>query len=257
VSINKAGINATLPTRTAVLAAANPISGRYNRDITLMENIKFPPTLLSRFDLIFIVTDVPEEHADFDLAEHILNTHKEKMKKDIDPLFFKKYIAYAKRFNPTLTRETIDFIKKFYVDMRKKATEKVIPITARQLEAIQRLAEARARIQLKTQVDVDDAKRAVLVMCKSLESLGVDLEQPDIDRKELGIPSTKTEQMEEVYKIIRDFQRDHEVARVDEVIEEATKRLQISKDEVMGILKRLHDRGRTLQHSVSELTTAF
>lgn len=238
VSISKAGINATLPSRTAVLAAANPVGGRYNKDISFMENINFPVTLLSRFDIIYVVKDFIDEEKDEEIAEHVLNTHDFKMHQELDSALLKKYIAYARRFNPELSREAIDHMKKFYVEMRKKSKGKTISIASRQLEALQRISEARARIRLKPVVDLEDVDGAIKILCQSLESLGIDLEHPDIDNRELGECRTKSDKLSTVYGIIRGLEFGKTIVKIEEIMEEAEKH-GITEKEVEDILLKL------------------
>jgi replicative DNA helicase Mcm (EC 3.6.1.-) len=153
ISIAKAGIMATLNSRCAVLAAANPKFGRFDTYKSIAEQIDLPSTILSRFDLIFVIEDKPHEERDRELAKHILKTHKEDtLHIEIEPKLLRKYIAYArKNIHPTLTDQAMKVLEEFYVSMRSSATDEdsPVPITARQLEAIIRLAEASARVRLK------------------------------------------------------------------------------------------------------------
>ncbi|MCE7736992.1 MAG: hypothetical protein GPJ54_19055, partial [Candidatus Heimdallarchaeota archaeon] len=156
VSIAKAGIVATLNARTGVMAAANPKYGRYEPNRTFNENVNLSAPILSRFDLVFILRDEPEEDNDSVIASHILNLHRYHGNTDIlkPPLTvdeLKKYIAYAKKnYHPVLSEEASELIENFYVSMRStygkssngtKQGDRVT-ITARQLEGIIRLSEA-------------------------------------------------------------------------------------------------------------------
>jgi len=127
VPIAKGGIIAELNARCAILAAANPTMGRYNAYQTVAQNIKIPVTILSRFDLIFVVRDRPETGLDSTIAVHVLDTQMENgnvPKPPIDPLLLRKYIAYAKKMvRPKLTQEASDTIKAFYVRMREAGLE--------------------------------------------------------------------------------------------------------------------------------------
>ncbi|MFW9770342.1 MAG: minichromosome maintenance protein MCM, partial [Candidatus Thorarchaeota archaeon] len=169
VSIAKAGIVATLNARTSILAAANPTLGRYEDSLTLQENIRLPFTILSRFDLIWIMVDTVNVDQDRELAKFILDMHQMKKIQDqgalppISPDFLKKYIGYANlNVFPQLTAEAAEVIENFYVDLRKSAEGGgAIPITARQLESLVRLAEARARMALRSEVNKEDARAAV------------------------------------------------------------------------------------------------
>jgi replicative DNA helicase Mcm len=189
VSIAKAGIIATLNARTSILAAANPLLGRYESTRTPQENIQLPFTILSRFDLIWIMIDTIEETRDREIAQFILYMHQTKKPKSdsaiapVTPGFLKKYIGYANRYViPQLTVEAVEEIENFYVDFRKSAEGGgTIPITARQLESLVRLAEARARMALRSQVTKEDAQAAVRLMYESLHMVALDRTTGKID----------------------------------------------------------------------------
>ncbi|MEM2203197.1 MAG: minichromosome maintenance protein MCM, partial [Sulfolobales archaeon] len=126
VSISKAGIHATLNARASVLAAGNPRYGRYIDDRPLIDNINLPVTILSRFDLIFVLKDQPSLEEDRQLAEHITSAHTsfEDVKAPIDPGLLRKYIIYARRnVKPKLSEEARKMIADFFVEMRRAAAE--------------------------------------------------------------------------------------------------------------------------------------
>jgi replicative DNA helicase Mcm len=194
ISIAKAGIVATLNARTAILAAANPRRGRWNPYKPTADNLNLPPTILSRFDLIFVMEDKPDLKEDRDKATHILNLHKSKLlsrEPPIDQPLLRKYIAYARReIRPTLSDEAQERLLEYYMTLRKESEpidEKGVPpiaITPRQLEALVRLSEARAKMRLSDIVSYDDASGAINLMKSSLEKLARDTEtgKLDIDR---------------------------------------------------------------------------
>jgi replicative DNA helicase Mcm len=183
-----AGINASLPAMTSILAAANPKLGRFDPGESFVKQINMVPSLLSRFDAIFPVRDIPNNVVDSAIAQHILNGHQspETMVSVIDPLLIKKYIAYAKKLEPKLTDEAVADIHAFYVDLRSKSivaqdgSIKSIPITPRQLEAIIRLSEASAKARLSNVVELIDVARAKKLIWYYLSQLGM-TESGDID----------------------------------------------------------------------------
>src|SRR2546429_9195343 len=123
VSVAKGGIVATLNARAAVLAAANPALGRYEPHRNVGENINLPVTILSRFDLIFIIKDQPEPDYDSRMSEHILALHRSKVSPETAPFapdFLRKYISFAKRITPVLTPEAVIKLRDFYLKMRSK-----------------------------------------------------------------------------------------------------------------------------------------
>eukprot|EP00466_Bigelowiella_natans_P003777 jgi/Bigna1/131322/aug1.14_g6030 len=180
ISIAKAGITTILNSRTSVLAAANPIFGRYDDMKSPVENIDFQMTILSRFDLIFVLRDKIKADHDTSLAKHIISVHQGKsasaraMAEVFDTERLKKYIAYARaHVHPRLSESAATMLKDEYVAIRrtvknhrnkKKASNEVseaIPITVRQLEAIVRLSEALARLELQTVVNEDHVRKAL------------------------------------------------------------------------------------------------
>lgn len=210
ISIAKAGIMATLNSRCSVLAAANPKYGRFDRIKPVAEQINLPSTILSRFDLIFVVEDKPDPEKDKKLARHILNIHKDtSIPFEIDPELLRKYIAYArKEITPKLTQEAIRVLQEFYVGMRggvEDEEDAPVPITARQLEALVRLSEASARIRLGHEVTDYDARRAIQLQQKCLKQVGYDPEtdKVDIDMVEGRTPKSDRDKFRIVTQTIK------------------------------------------------------
>ncbi|CAH2054347.1 unnamed protein product, partial [Thlaspi arvense] len=214
VSVAKAGLVASLSARTSVIAAANPVGGHYNRAKTVNENLKMSAALLSRFDLVFILLDKPDELLDKQVSEHIMSLHSgsgetspalkkfktasgyanihakegsllsrlrfdSKKDDDFTPVpgqLLRKYIAYARNFvNPKMSKAAGEIIQKFYLKLRDHNTSAdSTPITARQLESLVRLAQARARVDLREDITVQDAMDVVEIMKESLYDKFVD-----------------------------------------------------------------------------------
>ncbi len=200
VTISKANVQATLRAQTSVLGAANPKFGRFDPYAPVAQQIEMTPTLINRFDLIFVMKDIPERIRDEAIATHVLLEHrKEGEKPPIDSEMFKKYVAYAKqKVFPKLTEKAVEEIKRFYVDLRNAPAVsedmvRPIPISARQLEALIRLSEASARARLSKKITRDDAKRAIQIMHFYLLQVGIDKEtgEIDIDRIVTGIPASE------------------------------------------------------------------
>lgn len=200
VSIAKANIHATLRAETTVLAAGNPKLGRFDPYTPIPQQIDISPALLSRFDIIFIIRDLPNRSQDEAIATHVLEEHAQGVIRDIiEPKLLRKYISYSKqKIKPKLTEEAVEEIKSFYVNLRNQSirTEgdiKPIPITARQLEGIIRLSEACARMRLSDTVKKEDSKKAIEILKASLTQVGYDEETKsfDIDKMTTGITSSK------------------------------------------------------------------
>jgi replicative DNA helicase Mcm len=252
ISISKAGINATLKSRCSLLGAANPKYGRFDQYEPISEQIDLEPALVSRFDLIFTVTDEPDEEKDRDLAEHILtanyagelNTHREEsntsnyseaevanvtdeVDPSVDPELLRKYVAYAKRnCFPTMTEEAREAIQEFYVDLRVQGQDEdaPVPVTARKLEAIVRLAEASARVRLSDTVTEGDAERVIGIVRSCMEAIGVDPEtgELDADMIETGTTKTQRDRIKSIKHLIQDLEDEYdEGAPVDVVVERA------------------------------------
>ncbi|KAK7808000.1 hypothetical protein U0070_016390 [Myodes glareolus] len=176
ISIAKAGITTTLNSRCSVLAAANSVFGRWD-ETKGEDNIDFMPTILSRFDMIFIVKDEHNEERDMMLAKHVITLHvsaltqTQAVEGEIDLAKMKKFIAYCRaRCGPRLSAEAAEKLKNRYIIMRSGARQherdsdrrSSIPITVRQLEAIVRIAEALSKMKLQpfaTEADVEEALR--------------------------------------------------------------------------------------------------
>jgi replicative DNA helicase Mcm len=215
VSVAKGGIVATLNARTAILAAANPSLGRYDPYRTVAENIALPVTILSRFDLIFILRDVPEKEADTKMTEHILDLHRTgvaPVEPPILPDLFRKYISYAKNLKPVLTKEALERLKDFYLAMRSASEAEGTPIaiTARQLESLVRVAEARARVALRKEVLAEDAETAIAIMKRSLEEVGIDVSSRkiDIDIIMTGKPKSVRDKMSVILGLISSMEKE-------------------------------------------------
>ncbi len=250
ISIAKAGIMATLNSRCSVLAAANPKFGRFDRYKSIAEQINLPSTILSRFDLIFVVEDKPDMERDSALASHILNIHRDtSIPYEIDPELLRKYIAYARReIRPHLTNEAMDVLREFYVGMRGGASDEdsPVPITARQLEALVRLAEASAKIRLGDEVTADDAKRAVNLQEKCLKQVGYDPEtgKVDIDKVEGRTPKSDRDKIRVVQEIIKELEEEYGGrAPTNILITEMRDRYNMSQEKVEDLIRQLKRKG--------------
>ena len=222
VSVAKGGIVATLNARAAVLAAANPSLGRYEPHRNVSENINLPVTILSRFDLIFIIKDQPEPDYDSRMSEHILALHRSKVSPETAPFapdFLRKYISFAKRITPVLTPEAVIELRDFYLKMRSRGGEEAaVAITPRQLEALVRISEARARAFLRDTVTVEDAKSAIRIMTVSLSDVGVDVKTGamDIDVIMTGKPRSLRDSFQRVIETVAEMER--ETGTVEETV---------------------------------------
>ena len=249
VSIAKAGIVATLNARTSILAAANPTLGRYESSLSVQDNIRLPFTILSRFDLIWIMVDTIEATRDRELAKFILNMHQMKRAKDapsIPPVsqeFLKKYIGYANRYViPQLTVEAAEVIENFYVDLRKSAEGgAAVPITARQLESLVRLSEARARMALQPKVSKEDAQAAVRLMEDSLRMVALDrvTGKIDIDKLVSRMSASQRSSSDIIIKAIRDMEAEGtSTVNKDALVQKAVS-MGLAKEQAEEVIEKL------------------
>ena len=245
VSVAKGGIVATLNARTSILAAANPALGRYDPYRTIVENINLPITILSRFDLIFIIRDEPVKEIDQSMAEHILTLHKtgtSPVEAPIKPQLLRKYVSYAKQFKPALTDETVARLQDFYLKMRAtESRESPIAITARQLEALVRLSEARARVAMRREIAVEDVQAVILLMQRSMQQVGIDVTtgKMDIDIIMTGKPKSLRDKLQVVLSVIVEADRAGEMIRDEELYERVERDYDVGRSEAERLLNQL------------------
>ncbi|KAL0946532.1 hypothetical protein HGRIS_012741 [Hohenbuehelia grisea] len=185
ISISKAGISTTLNARTSILAAANPLYGRYNTKVSPVENINLPAALLSRFDLIFLILDRPSRDDDERLAQHVTfvhmyNRHPQLEVEPVEPTLMRHYIALARMKRPTVPPQVSNYIVESYVRLRKLSKDDETTHTytsARTLLGVLRLAQALARLRFADIVEQADVDEALRLMECSKESLLEDSER--------------------------------------------------------------------------------
>jgi len=235
VSIAKAGIVATLNARAAVLAAANPLYGRYNRSKSLSENVNLPNSLLSRFDLLFLVLDIADVDRDMALARHVTFVHQneglaksdEKSESEamdtsaddpesndkgtVSPQVLREYIARARKHHPVMPPEVAPYVVEAYVSLRmqdrpgsrnsKMKQNDQTAMTARQLLSILRLSQALARLRFSDFVAREDVDEAIRLTHMSKASLLDDDNGEGKSRKR----GRGEDVMSRIFHIIRDY----------------------------------------------------
>ncbi|WP_276254893.1 minichromosome maintenance protein MCM [Halomontanus rarus] len=285
ISVSKAGINATLKSRCSLLGAANPKYGRFDQYEPIQEQIDLEPALISRFDLIFTVTDKPDEEKDRNLAEHILNTNYagelttqqnqmtsmdvssdeiEEMTATVDPEIdaelLRKYVAYAKQnCHPRMTEEAREAIRDFYVDLRSKGTDEdaPVPVTARKLEALVRLSEASARIRLSDTVEIEDAERVIDIVHSCLQEIGIDPEtgEFDADIVEAGTTKSQRDRIKNIKQLITDIEEEYdEGAPIDIVLDRANE-IGMDQSKAEHEIEKLKQKGEVYEPSTDNLRT--
>lgn len=207
ISISKAGITTTLNARASILAAANPLYGRYNPRLSPFENINLPAALLSRFDIMFVILDKPDRERDENLAEHVTYVHMfskqpEATLKPLDATTVRQFIAIARRFRPVITPEVRDYVVQEYIKMRRESKRYEHSkfyfghATPRTLLGILRLAQALARVRFSNEVDVADVDEALRLINVARESLSDSVESSE---------DTRESNSSKVYNLIREI----------------------------------------------------
>ena len=210
----------------------------------IADQIDLPPTIINRFDLIFVLKDIPDEDLDKNIAESILNSLTEEIEYEISPEFIKKYIIYAKKIKPEWTEKAKERIKDFYLTLRRQAQGEenpAIPISTRQLESLIRLAEAHARARLSKVVTEEDAEEAIKLLMHSMKMVGIDPEtnRLDVDVLTVGISSSQRSRISIILEIIENLQKVYpDGVPILEIVNEA-KQYKISEQKVREVLDKL------------------
>ncbi len=270
VHIAKAGITATLQSRCAILAAANPEAGRFEEQSSVPEQINLDPALLSRFDVILTLTDHPDEERDTAVAEHILRMHlageirlweeitlDESRYKDIreeamrravapvEPSLLRKFLAIAKRsVPPIMSGEAQLQIRDYYVRRRSQGSARSISLTPRQVEAVIRLSEASARMRLSTVVAKEDVERAIRIVDHFLGQIaGAEGGQIDMTIIHTGKSQAQWDRVKLLLQAVRELGQGRDGADVEQVIRYAVER-GITEERARSDFERLVREGR-------------
>jgi DNA replication licensing factor MCM4 len=256
VSIAKAGIIATLHARTSVLASANPRESRYNPSLSVVENIQLPPTLLSRFDLIYLVLDSPNVDYDRRLAQHLVGLYYETpnvVQPPLDQPLLRDYIEYAREnIHPEISDEASHQLIESYLEMRNPGGgaiaangTKTISATARQLESLIRLSEGLAKMKYSNTVTRADAREAVRLMKIATQAAATDPRtgKIDMDMITTGRSSSDRELQEPIDLSLKELFAERRGTRM--AVRDVTKQLAeitnatIPHDSVMEALRRM------------------
>ena len=266
ISVAKAGINATLQCRCSMLAAANPKYGRFEEETSIYQQIELPPPLMSRFDLIEILTDKPNKARDQKLSSHILATQLRGQARmlpeganidgidvedilnktnEIKPIYsiemLRKYVAYSKRIVPVMTPEANKIIQDSFLRIRNLGSGDSVPITARQLEGYVRLSEASAKMRLSNRITEQDANNAAELIEAYLNRIAGNGDGTyDIDKISTGISSKDRNKLDIIRGIMNEFGETG--LKMDEIMLHAQNQ-GLSDSEVERAVKTLNDGG--------------
>lgn len=261
VSIAKAGIIATLKSRTSVLASANPKESRYNPNMSVVENIQLPPTLLSRFDLIYLILDSPNVDHDRRLAQHLVGLYydvPDVVEPPMDQKLLRDYIEYAREhIHPEISTEAANQLITSYLEMRNppggsyaSTGTRTISATARQLESLIRISESLAKMRYSTIVTRDDALEAVRLMKVATQTAATDPRtgRIDMDMITTGRSTVEREMEEQLQETLRELFQERRgkrmgVREITKQISEVHPNLTLSNDDMISALRRLHSDG--------------
>ena len=225
ISIAKAGIITTLNARASILASANPIDSKYNPKRSIVENLNLPPTLLSRFDLIYLILDMIDVESDQRLGRHIVSLYTETAPEaqsgvmDLQTLI--GYISFARGLQPILTDDAVKLLSEGYVSMRKvngsSSSGKTISATTRQLESLIRLSEAHAKMRLSETIDAQDVNEAIRLIREALLSYAIDplTGKIDMDLITTGKSSAVRERTADLKRHVKSFLSDRSAGAID------------------------------------------
>lgn len=275
ISVAKAGVMASLKSRCSLLAAANPKMGRFDKYEPIAPQINLTPALMSRFDLIFVLTDDPDSNRDSQIAQHILKSNyagelatqsewnPSINQEDIDaamvviqpviePEQLRKYVAYArKRIFPILSEETREYFANYYVGLRTQGhdSDKPVPVTARQLEALIRLGEASARLRLSSTVTIEDARRVIKILEACLRKVGADPDTGllDVDIIATGVSKATRDKTKLMMDIIRDVSREQQGAAPLDIVLDKAEELGIDRGRAEEMITRLKRDGSIME----------
>ncbi|USZ73740.1 minichromosome maintenance protein MCM [Natronosalvus halobius] len=268
VDVMKAGISSKLPAKTSLLAAGNPKYGRFDRHQPISEQIDLAPSLMSRFDLMFMMSDTPDEERDREVAEHIVQSWDEAarsayrgegdgtiVEREIPTEVLRAYIAYAKETvkpvfaNADIWNRFIDH----YVKIRSKGVDEdsPVPVTARKLQAFLRLAEASARARLSDTIEHEDVTRSIELIMRSLNDVGIDPESGEFDADivEAGTSKSQRDRVKGVKACILDVEEEYDRGAPIDVVLERCNSIGIDTDKAESEIEKLKQKGELYEPS--------
>jgi len=275
VDVMKAGIESKLPAKTSLLAAGNPKYGRFDQYEPVSEQIDLAPSLMSRFDLMFMMSDTPDEERDRDVAEHIVESwddaaksayrgqsNAETVEREVPTEVFQAYIAYAKEnIEPVFEDpEVRDRLIDHYVEIRSKGVDEdsPVPVTARKLQAFLRIAEASARARLSDTIEHEDVDRSVQLVMRSLNDVGIDPEtgEFDADIVESGTSNSQRQRIKGVKAVISDVEVEYDDGAPIDVVLERCEAIEIDSDKAKSEIEKLKQKGEVYEPSTDTLRTS-
>lgn len=242
ITINKASINTTLNADCTVIIGANPKLGKFDLAQPLVGQIKLPPTIMDRMDLILTFIDNIEEEKDSLIADSVLNLTNETIEV-IDIKLFKKYLKYIQKFKPTLNNESAEFLKDKYLKIRQmsKNSDGIsgMPISVRQLKAMKRLSEAHAKLRMSNEVTKEDVEVTYKLFKNSLVKLGLREDGIfDMSRCGSGVTLNNKEKRQNLLEFIHAKKAEQEYVTKDE-LDEFSEKMKITSTELDKFISSL------------------
>lgn len=259
ITVNKGGINAVLNAQTSIVSIANPIGGHYDPYKNLVDNVKIPVPLLTRFDLIFILKDLPEKERDTKIVKHIGKIFSRTSKGDNDPQlqqeldFLKKHFKYIHTILPPtedITEQVTALMDSYYPQLRQSGVDtNTTTITPRQVYGLYTLAVARSRLMLRTKVQKEDMERAIAIMTEVMGGAGIDVATGKVD---MGImyktPLKKLSDKLKIMEVINSLTKGgSEAVSRAEIVDSLVKDGGVSEFKAEELFRRLHDDGGLLE----------
>ncbi len=205
IPINKAGINVVLRIDTTIMATANPKGGKFDRNKTVIEQIDFPPTLLNRFDLAFVILDHYQEGDE--VLDYVMDVNDAGASGPIPEDLLRKFFVYARSLRPRFSAEAREAIKAGFKELRRKYKSGKIALNLRYFNGLMRIAEAFAKLRLSETVEPVDVQRAVELFESSIRAIAYDPEKDDYDLAilEIGVSSDVLDLREKVIDLLREL----------------------------------------------------
>jgi replicative DNA helicase Mcm len=208
LNINKVGFSITVPTETTVILICNPKLSRWDTRLSLKEQVPFNEVTLSRIDLKFAFMDIPNKERDNKINKRLYGG--EKLKSPLSSEFLIKYLLYAKKIEPKLTKKTFQQLNKYYLDLREKSKQQegILQITPRQFDTLIRLSEAFAKLRLSEEINIEDTKNSIKIFEYYLQTFAFDERtgMMDIDKAEGRTPVTTRNKISTMLNILKDLQ---------------------------------------------------
>jgi len=243
VSVAKSGIVCSLNARTAILASANPADSCYNPKLSVVENIKLPKNLMTRFDLIWLMLDRRNRDTDHRLAMHLLSMYSEggqkiKVEPEVDAETFRRYVTFARQWIfPVISDEAAQVLSASYMDLRNQGSREVITATPRILESLIRISESLAKMELRETVLASDVNEAVRLLKAATYAAAVDPETGLIDWEQLivGVSAGKRKRMKDLEALLQELMTEKgEAMREDSVKAALNEKLAERKEQLMN-----------------------